>query len=100
MLPGVPDDNLEMTMQGNTLVVKRRTPPLPRTSPPRGATHFRLPYGKFERKVDLPNGLDTNKIEAQLHHGVLDIRIPVSEAVKPRKIEIQREPKSSKKIAA
>ena len=99
VLPGVPDDSLEMTVQGNQLVVRGERP-APENFATKGATHFRLPYGKFERKVDLPNGLDTDKIEAQLHHGVLDVRIPVSEAVKPRRIEIQGKPKSARKIAA
>lgn len=53
-----------------------------------GYTYQRLPYGKFERAVDLPNGLNTDKLEAYLHDGVLDVRIPIEEAMKPRKIEI------------
>jgi HSP20 family molecular chaperone IbpA len=47
----------------------------------------------------LPNGLNTDKLEANLHDGVLDVRIAVAEAMKPRKIEIAAEP-SHKVIAA
>ncbi|MEZ5362555.1 MAG: Hsp20/alpha crystallin family protein [Bryobacterales bacterium] len=99
VLPGVPEDSLDISVQGNQLVIRGERP-TPQGFGKQGATHYRLPYGKFERTVDLPSGLDTDKCEANLHHGLLDLRFPVSEAVKPRRIEIQSEPKAAKKIAA
>lgn len=100
VLPGVPEDSLDMTVQGNQLVIRGERP-APQDFGKQGAAYYRLPYGKFERKVDLPNGLNLDHIDASLHHGVLDVRIPVSEAVKPRKIQIQgAEPTTAKKIAA
>ena len=99
VLPGVPEDSLDLTVQGNQLVVRGERP-APENFGKQGATYYRLPYGKFERTVDLPNGLNTDHIDAQLHHGLLDIRIPVSEAVKPKRIEIQGQAESTKKIAA
>jgi HSP20 family protein len=47
-----------------------------------------LTYGKFESMIDLPGGLELEKLEAHLHDGVLDIRIPVAAAMKPREIPI------------
>lgn len=93
VLPGVPEEGLETTVQGNQLVIRGERP-TPEGFGKAGATYYRLPYGKFERKVDLPNGLELDQIEAHLHHGLLDIRIPVAEAVKPRRIEIQAAPES------
>lgn len=46
------------------------------------------PRGKFRRQVHLGESLDTDNIEADLHDGVLTLRIPVAEAAKPRKIQI------------
>ena len=94
VLPGVPEDSLETTVQGNQLVIRGERP-APQNFGKPGATYHRLPYGKFERKVDLPNGLELDKIEAKLHYGVLDVRIPVAEAVKPRRIEIQAAPEET-----
>ena len=99
VLPGVPEDSLDVTVQGNQLVIRGERP-APENFGKQGATYHRLPYGKFERTLDLPNGLNTDRIEAHLHHGLLDIRIPVSEAVKPRRIEIQGRSETAKKIAA
>ena len=88
VLPGVPEDKVDMTLQGNTLVIRGERP-APENFAHKGQAFYRLPYGKLERKVDLPNGLSTDKIEATMHHGVLDLRIPIAEAMKPKRIEIQ-----------
>lgn len=45
-------------------------------------------HGSFSRVFTLPRTLDTDKIEARLEHGLLTLRIPKKEDVKPRKIEI------------
>lgn len=95
VLPGVPEDQVETTLQGNTLVIRGERP-APEDFAHQGQGFYRLPYGKFERKVDLPNGLSTDKIEATMHHGVLDLRIPIAETMKPRRIEIQAPFNSSK----
>ena len=102
VLPGVPEDRVEMSLQGNSLIVSGERP-APEGFSQNGQAHYRLSYGRFERKVDLPNGLNTDKVEATLHHGLLDIQIPIAESVKPRRIEIRGSVESgdkAKKIAA
>ena len=47
-----------------------------------------LVYGKFTTSVALPNGLNLDQVKCELHDGVLDISIPVAEAMKPRQIPI------------
>jgi HSP20 family protein len=44
--------------------------------------------GSFTRRVRLAENLDTDAIEATNNNGVLEIRIPVREESKPRKITI------------
>jgi HSP20 family protein len=46
------------------------------------------PRGSFRRQVHLGESLDAEKIEADLHDGVLTLRIPVAEVAKPRKVSI------------
>jgi HSP20 family protein len=48
-------------------------------------------YGKFERSFNLPEDVDTDKIEAKTENGVLEIKIPKVQKVekKPKKIEIK-----------
>jgi HSP20 family protein len=35
-----------------------------------------IPYGRFERSVRLPAGIDTDAAEATYHDGLLEIRLP------------------------
>ncbi len=45
-------------------------------------------FGEFSRELRLPAGLDAEKIDARLADGVLTVRLPKSEAAKPRRIEV------------
>jgi HSP20 family protein len=44
--------------------------------------------GKFSRIVTMPTEIDPDRIEAKLQDGILTIRVPKAEAVKPRQIAI------------
>ena len=46
------------------------------------------PQGRFERKLYLSDNLNTDAIEAHYDRGVLSLHIPVSEAAKPRKVQV------------
>lgn len=47
------------------------------------------PRGVFSRQVILGDTLDTDRIQAAYHDGVLRLAIPVAERAKPRKIAIE-----------
>ncbi len=88
VLPGVSKDEFNLTVQGNQLLIRGERK-RPAEFGREDTSWYAIPYGKFERVIDLPAGLDIEKLEASLHDGVLDIHIPVTEAVKPKRIEIQ-----------
>jgi HSP20 family protein len=44
--------------------------------------------GNFSRMITLPTEIDPDRIEARLKDGILTIRVPKAEAVKPRQISI------------
>jgi HSP20 family protein len=44
--------------------------------------------GTFRRQVRLGEGLDTDAIEADVHDGVVTLRIPVAEKAQPKKIAV------------
>ncbi len=48
------------------------------------------PRGVFSRQLVLGNNLDTGRITADYHDGVLRLVIPVAEKAKPRKITVGR----------
>ncbi len=45
-------------------------------------------YGRFDRSFTLPENVATDKVSASFENGMLELRVPVSEAAKPRRIEI------------
>ena len=57
-------------------------------------------YGKFERVLELPEGLNVEKLEAQYINGVLEITAPLVAAVLPRKIEVKTGVPQLKQAAA
>lgn len=44
--------------------------------------------GSFRRQVRLGDGLDADHIEADVHDGVLTLRIPVAQQAQPKKITV------------
>lgn len=46
-------------------------------------------YGRFYRAFTLPQTVNTESIEATFGEGVLNIRVPKAEEVKPRRIDIK-----------
>lgn len=51
-------------------------------------SRFERDYGRFERILRLPEGVDAESISASLEDGVLVLRIRKPESQKPRRIEI------------
>jgi HSP20 family molecular chaperone IbpA len=43
----------------------------------------------YARVFSIPQGIDTQKIDAQLTNGVLRLRLPKSDALKPRQIQVR-----------
>ena len=48
------------------------------------------PYGSYTRQLVLGRSLDTDRLEASYHDGVLTVSIPVAEKAKARKITVSR----------
>jgi HSP20 family protein len=85
-LPGVDPATVEVTVDKNVLSVEAER----RWSPEEGdrVVMNERPQGRYERKLYLSDTLNTDAIEASYEHGVLSLRIPVSEAAKPRKVQV------------
>ena len=86
-LPGVSPDDVDVTVQENTLIVNGKR------SFPHEANEVRFMrrgifYGDFTQRVMLGKGLDVDKITASYDNGVLELSIPYSEEVQPKKIAI------------
>lgn len=86
-LPGISEQDFEVSVEGQTLTVSGRR----HTQAPEGYRYLRRErdqYG-FSRSFTLPNYLDLNGVEAELEDGVLRILIPRRPEAQPRQIPVQ-----------
>ena len=86
-LPGLSDKDVSVSINGDMLTVKgeRRF-----EHDVKDESYYRLErvYGKFERTMPLPIPVQAEKVTASYREGVLEIRLPKVEAVKPKEIKI------------
>jgi len=86
-LPGVREKDVHVSITGDMLTVKgeRRF-----ESDVKDEGYYRLErvYGKFERSMPLPIPVQADKVKATYRDGVLEIRLPKVEEVKPKEIKI------------
>jgi HSP20 family protein len=85
-VPGVDQDKIDVTVDKGVLTVSA-TREEAKTEGENPVVRERL-FGSFTRRVRLSDNLDAEAIEASHHDGVLEIRIPVREEAKPRKIAV------------
>jgi HSP20 family protein len=85
-VPGVPQDKLDVTVDKGVLTVSATREEA--TAEGENPVVRERRFGSFTRRVRLSDQLDADAIEASHHDGVLEVRIPVREAAKPRKITV------------
>jgi HSP20 family protein len=85
-LPGVHREDIELTVERNVVTVRAT-----RTAARQDGDEVIIderPYGEFSRQLFLGDNLDPSGLSADLSDGVLSLTIPVSEASKPRRIQL------------
>lgn len=86
-LPGVKEKEVHVSITNDILTIKgERT----QSQEVKDENYHRLErwYGKFERNIPLPMPVQTDKVRAAYRDGVLEIKLPKAEAVKPKEIKI------------
>ena len=84
-LPGIDANSIDLDVERNVLTVRADRPAREGIEELVAAER---PRGVFSRQLSLGDNLDTDKIVASYHAGVLRLEIPVAEKAKPRKISI------------
>lgn len=85
-LPGVSPDNLDIRFENKELTIHGRVE----------ARHEGIEFlygeygvGDFHRSFAIGEAIDTERIHAELHQGVLTLHLPKSEKAKPRRITVK-----------
>ena len=85
-LPGVNPENVEITFEGEELTIRGAFQPQPEN------VEFlkrELFHGAFERRLTFNVPVNADGIEATYEMGVLTLRVPKAEAIKPKQIKVQ-----------
>lgn len=86
-VPGVPKDQLELRVEGDTLTFEGTITPLTPGELEPVYAEVRVP--RYRRAFTLSRELDASQITANLKDGVLNLRIPKQPAAQPRRIAIR-----------
>lgn len=86
-LPGVTEENLDISAMGNELTLHGRREP--RQGEKLAYHRQERGVGEFTRVVTLPAEVDADKIEATLKDGVLTLTLPKAETARARKIKVR-----------
>lgn len=86
-LPGVSREQLHLRVDGDQLNIEADMvlPALTGLE----ASHAEVTLSRYRRSFGLSKELDVTQVSADLHQGVLRVRIPKAEHAQPRKITVQ-----------
>lgn len=86
-LPGMNPEDVEITVQGDVLLIKGRHKQEQERK--QGSYHLReRRVGSFYRAVQLPCPVQPDKAQAEFRNGVLHLTLPKAEETKPKTIRI------------
>lgn len=87
-LPGIDPKDIDISLEGNVLTLRGEKK---EESEKKDKNYHRVErrYGSFVRSLTLPAEVNADKIEADYRNGLLEVTLPKSETVKPKKITVK-----------
>ena len=86
-IPGMTEKDIQLSITGDLLTVRGERK-FDRNESSDTFHRVERVYGKFERTVQLAMPVQTDKVKATYREGVLEVKLPKVEEVKPREIKI------------
>jgi HSP20 family protein len=97
-VPGIPQEDLQIDLENQTLTVKGERK-FVNEEKEENFHRIERRYGSFVRSFTLPSTVETESAQASYENGVLAITLPKKEAAKPKQVKIQIGSGSSSKPA-
>jgi HSP20 family protein len=88
VLPGIDPKDVDVSVVGDTLTIKGES----KAEEQRKEVNYirrECRYGAFSRSLPLPTNVEPDRATADYANGVLTLRLPKAEEVKPKRIEIK-----------
>ena len=88
-MPGIAPEDVEVTTEQGVLTIKGQKTASRQREGVRSIVTERT-QGRFVRTLQLPQGVDESKIEAEFTNGLLRVRVPRAALPQARKVEVRR----------
>lgn len=88
-IPGIAPEEVEVTTEQGLLTIKGDKSTARQRDGVRALVTERT-LGRFVRTLQLPQGVDESKVEAEFTNGLLRVRVPRAALPQARKVEIRR----------
>ena len=95
-VPGIPQEDLQINLENQTLTVKGERK-LMKDEKEENFHRIERRYGSFVRSFSLPATIETDSAQASYEHGVLSITFQKKQAAKPKQLKIEISSASSSK---
>jgi HSP20 family protein len=93
-LPGIDPENVEVSLDDDILTIRGEKTEEREISEDDRYLHERS-YGKFQRRIPLPDGISADKVSADYDKGVLTVSVTLPEEATPEPRHIPVEVKAS-----
>jgi HSP20 family protein len=87
-LPGLDVKDVDVSISGDVLTIKGEKK---KEEEEKDEHHYRAEryYGSFQRSLQIPSGVQADKVEASFDKGILKVTLPKAEEAKKKQIEIK-----------
>lgn len=87
-LPGMSPEDIDISVTGDTLSIRGEVKQEEKTE---RENYYRreIRYGSFARAVPLPSRVEHERAEAEFENGVLTVRLPKAEELRPKTIKVR-----------
>ena len=79
-LPGISKDTVDLELENSVLTIG---------SHEESKNDAEVRHARFERSISVPDGVDLEKVSAEMKDGILTVTMPKAEARKPRQISVK-----------
>lgn len=87
-VPGIDPKDVNITLEDDTLVIEGERK-FSKEVKEEDYLRIERRYGKFRRSIPLGRGIDRDKISASFDKGVLEVKLPKTEELKPKRVKIE-----------
>lgn len=86
-LPGMKQEEIDIELTGDTLTLRGERK-LEQETRKENYVRVERTYGRFQRSFTLGVPVRASEVSATYHDGILEIRLPKSDEIRPRKVQV------------